>query len=151
LRSHYKYDLVPDLTRFRAHRRVHKGYTYLRLSGSLATLPGELLAAASEGTTAVDLQGVVFDPAETSEWRTYVNAAMARGSSLQLLNCPPGFLESAVAPEDMRDKLKIRTFALPYDCLRCETTTPYMVDVAENLEQLVSGIAPAALCPACGS
>ena len=151
LRSHYKYALAPDLTRFRAYRRTHKGYTYLRLSGSIATLPSDLLVAASEGTTVADLEGIVFDPTEVTEWRTYVRAALTKLKSLQLLNCPPGFLESAVAPEDLHDQLKVRTFALSYDCLRCETTTAYMVDVAENLEQLVGGIAPSARCPICRS
>lgn len=150
-RSQYKYALTPDLTRFRAYRRTHKDYTYLRLSGSVATLPGDLLVAASEGTTVVDLEGVVFEPTQVTEWRTYVRTALTKVTSLQLLNCPPGFFEGAVAPEDLHDKLKIRTFALSYDCLRCETTTAYMVDVAENLEQLVGGTAPPARCPTCQS
>jgi len=147
------YGLAPDLTRFRAHRRVHKGYTYLRLSGNLVTLPSDLLAAASEGTTVADLEGIVFDPAHAhvAEWRAYVRTALPKLKSLQLLHCPLGFLEHAVSPEELRDKLKIRTFALPYDCLRCETTTAHMVDVAENLEQLVGGAAPTARCSACGS
>jgi DNA-directed RNA polymerase subunit RPC12/RpoP len=151
LRSHFKYDLPPDLTRFRAFRRVHKNYTYLRLSGNIATLPSELLVAASEGATVVDLEGVVFDPAQVIEWRKYVRTALTRLPSLQLLHCPPGFLESAVAPEDLQDNLKVRTFALWYDCLHCETTTAQMVDVAENLEQLVAGVAPAARCATCQS
>jgi hypothetical protein len=36
-----------------------------------------------------------------------------------------------VTTEDLHDKPG-RTFALWYDCLRCETTTAHMVDVAEN-------------------
>jgi hypothetical protein len=151
LRAQLKYDLAPDLTRFRAHRRVRKANTYLRLSGSLEMLPSELLAAASEGTTVADLEGVVFDPSQASAWRAYVRAALPRVKSLQLLSCPPGFLEHAVALEDLQDKLKIRTFALPYDCLRCETTAAYQVDVAENLEQLVEGIAPPMQCLTCQS
>jgi DNA-directed RNA polymerase subunit RPC12/RpoP len=152
-RSHLQYGLAPDLNRFRAFRRVHKGYTYLRMSGDLGTIPRDLLAAASEGTTVADLEGIVFDPAHAhvTEWRTYLRTALAKLKSLQLLNCPLGFLEHAVAPEDLRDKLKVRTFALPYDCLRCETTTAHMVDVAENLEQLVGGAAPTARCTTCGS
>ena len=150
-RSHLGYDLALDLTRFRAFRRVQGGYTYLRLSGNLATLPSETLAAASAGTTVVDLAGIIFDPAEVSGWRTYVQLALARLPSLQLQNCPPGFLESAVTVDDLRDRLKVRTFALPYECLRCETTMAYLVDVAENLEQLVGGVAPAASCPQCQS
>jgi DNA-directed RNA polymerase subunit RPC12/RpoP len=153
LRSQLQYGLAPDLTRFRAFRRVHKGYTYIRMSGSLATLPRELLTAASEGTAVADLEGVVFDPAHdhVTEWRAYVRTVLPKLKSLQLLHCPLGFLEHAVAPEDLRDKLKVRTFALPYDCLRCETTTAHLVDVAENLEQLVVGTAPSARCATCGS
>jgi DNA-directed RNA polymerase subunit RPC12/RpoP len=153
LRSQLQYGLAPDLNRFRAFRRVHKDYTYLRMSGDLATLPSELLVAASEGTTVADLEGIVFDPAHAhvTAWRTYVRTALTKLKSLQLLHCPLGFLEHAVAPEDLRDRLKVRTFALSYDCLRCETTTPHMVDVAENLEQLVGGVAPTARCTTCGS
>ena len=151
LRTHFRYDLEPDLNRFRAHRSVRNGYTYLRLSGGLGRLPHELLIGASEGTTVLDLSGVVLDPQDLTPWRTYVQAALSKLKSLQLVNCPPGFIETAVAPEDLREKVKIRTFALPYDCVRCETTTAHMVDVAENLEQLVKGNAPYAACPKCQS
>jgi len=151
LRSQFKYDLTPDLTRFRAYRRVRNAYMYLRLSGSLGLLPAEVLTAASEGTTVVDLENIVFDPAQVNPWRTYVRTALTKVKSLQLMNCPPGFLEHAVGPEDLHGKLKVRTFALSYDCLRCETTTAHMVDVAENLEQLVGGTAPTARCATCKS
>jgi DNA-directed RNA polymerase subunit RPC12/RpoP len=150
-RSHFKYDLVPDLHRFRAYRSARNGYTYLRLSGSLGRLPHEVLAAASDGTTVLDLGGIVLDPAELTPWRTYVQSTLSKLKSLQLANCPPGFLETAVAPEDLREKVKIRTFALPYECVRCETTIAHMVDVAENLEHLVKGNAPYAACPTCQS
>ena len=149
LRSHFAYDLSPDLTRFRAFRRAHKTYTYLRLSGNIATLPHELLAHASAGTTIVDLERVVFDVADVIPWQTYVKSAMTKLSSLQLLNCPVGFLEGAVLPTDLRNKLKVRTFALPYECARCFTTTAHNVDVAENLEHLVKGTVPVASCPTC--
>lgn len=150
-RSQLQYRLAPDLNRFRAHRRLHKGNTYLRLSGNLAAAPSERLLAGSEGTTVVDLTGAVFDAGQLTAWRTYVRGALAKLKSLQLLGCPLGFLEGAVAPEDLRDKLKIRTFALSYDCLRCNTAMPQMVDVAEHLELLVGGIAPPAQCTTCSS
>jgi hypothetical protein len=151
LRSQLQYRLAPDLNRFRAHRRLHKDHTYLRLSGNLAALPSERLLAASEATTVVDLTGAVFESGQLTAWRAYVRGALGKLRSLQLLGCPLGFLEGAVAPEDLRDKLKIRTFALSYDCLRCNTAMPQMVDVAEHLELLVGGIAPPALCTTCGS
>jgi hypothetical protein len=148
-RTHFKYDLAPDLTRFRAHRRRRNAYTYLRFSGSLGLLPVEPLVAASEGTTVVDLVGTVYSPVEIGPWRAYVQAALAKVQALHLLDCPPGFFESAVAIEDLHDKLKVRTFALLYECLRCNTAIPYMVDVAENLEHLAAGVAPPAQCPSC--
>ncbi len=151
MRSQLRYDLAPDLTRFRAHRSVRNGHTYIRLSGSLALLPPEPLAAASEGTVVIDLAGIVFSPTEVAPWRAYVQAALPRVKSLQLINCPLGFLENAVAIEDLHDRLKVRTFAQSYDCVRCDMPVPCMVDVAENLEHLVAGIAPPARCPTCQS
>jgi DNA-directed RNA polymerase subunit RPC12/RpoP len=151
LRSQLKYDLPDDVTRFRARRRVQNGYTYLRLSGSMALLPPEPLAAASGGTTVVDLAGAVCSPAEAAPWRAYVQAVLPKVTSLQLANCPPGFLEVGVTLEDLQDKLKVRTFTLAYECLRCNTAVPILVDVAENLEQLAAGQAPPAQCPSCQS
>ncbi|MDQ3364391.1 MAG: hypothetical protein M3680_03090 [Myxococcota bacterium] len=151
LRSRMKYELSPDLTRFRAHRRVRQGYTYLKVSGSMAMLPPEVLAGASEGTTVLDVHGAVVNPTQLAPWRAYLQAAVAKVPSLQLLNCPPGFLEQAVVPEDLQDKLKVRSFALSYDCPRCTTPTAAMIDVAENLEQLVGGTAPPARCASCQS
>lgn len=151
LRSQLEYPLVPDLRRFRAHRRLYKGYAYLRLSGSLTALPSERLVAASEGTTVVDLSGAVYEPGQLTAWRTYVRGALAKVKSLQLLDCPHEFLEHGVAPEDLHDKLRVRTFALSYDCVHCEAEVTRMVDVAENLEHLVGGFPPPAQCPTCGS
>ncbi|MCX5742707.1 MAG: hypothetical protein NT062_09445 [Proteobacteria bacterium] len=148
-RSQLGYDLAPDLARFRAHRRVGKTATYLRLSGGLSRLPSTLLAAASEGTTILDLETIVFDPAELTQWRAYVQEVLPKVRELQLMNCPPGFLESAVHVEDLHDKVKVRTFSLWYHCPRCDKPSAHWVDVAVNLEQLVRGTAPTARCPQC--
>jgi hypothetical protein len=151
LRNRFKYELTPDVSRFRAHRRVGKGSVYLRLSGDLTRMPADVLARSSEGATVVDLAGVVFDPSELTQWRTYLRTALPAVTSLQLLDCPPGFLETAVRPEDLQSKLKIRSFALQYLCPSCNTTVGAMVDVALNLEQLSDGIVPAARCVTCQS
>lgn len=151
LRERFKYDLSPDLSAFRAGRSVHKGYTYLRLSGSMELLPSDVLAAASGGTTVVDLEHIVFNPPHVGPWQAYVEAALARGTSLQLMHCPPGLLEYVVVPDRYGDTLKIRSLALAYDCARCGTVTTRMVDVAENLEQLVRGNTPLMGCPSCQS
>jgi hypothetical protein len=151
LRDQLKYELTPDTTRFRAYRRAGKGSVYLRLTGNIAALPVEPLVQASEGTTVVDLANITFDPVELTQWRTYVRTALPAVSSLQLLDCPAGFLERAVEPSDLEGKLKVRTFALPYLCSSCNAVERAMVNVAEYLEQLTEGIVPAALCPICKS
>ncbi|HEX4416943.1 MAG TPA: hypothetical protein VH165_03545 [Kofleriaceae bacterium] len=151
LRSQLRYDLVPDLSRFRAFRRTLNDYSYLRLSGSLALLPSHVLAEASVGTAIVDLASVMFDPAEIAPWRLYIEEALPKLKSLQLLDCPAGFLDSAVVPADLSTKLKVRTFAVPYDCFQCETASVHTINVADNLEQLVRGIVPAVTCTSCQS
>lgn len=147
MRTRFNYDLSADLTRFRAFRRTHKGYTYIRLSGNIATLRPDVLA--SEGTTVVDLAQVVFDPDQLGAWRDYLKSATTRVKSLQLENCPPGFLEHAVRSDDLRERVKIRTFTASYECVTCGTRSLHLVDVAKNLEELVQGALPTARCRQC--
>ena len=149
LRAQLGYQLSPDLTRFRAFRRVQKDYTYVRMSGGLSTLPGEVVAAATTGTTVVDLKDILFDRTQLAPWRAFVDAALPRVASLQLLDCPVGFLEHAVHTRDLETKLKVRSFALAYDCIRCNAPTVHLVDVAEHLEELVAGASPPARCGTC--
>jgi hypothetical protein len=151
LRDQLRYELTPDVARFRAFRRVSKGNVYLRLTGNITALPIEPLAKASEGTTIVDLAQIIFDPMDVNQWRTYLRTALASVGSLQLLDCPVGFLERGVRPEDLEAKLKVRTFALQYLCPTCNTVGSAMVDVAEHLEQLTEGMVPTAYCPTCQS
>ena len=149
LRTKLGYDLPVDLTRFRAQYRVRAPYTYLRLSGSLATLPSEKLVKAVHGTTVVDLGGVLVDPGQLESWHGFVEAVRKQGPPLQLLACPVGFFESALTADELRDRVKIRTLALSYECPHCKTSSPHVIDVAENLEHLAQGRAPTASCPSC--
>jgi len=151
LRTHLKYDLSPDLTRFRAFRRTSRDFTYLRLSGNLATLPPEPLVQASSGTVLVDLEHVVAEPHQLDAWRSYVTTVAPTVKSLQLVHCPVGFLESALEPGDFSDKVKVRTFMHRYTCGTCGTWPTHAVDVAANLEELVAGQVPAMRCPTCRS
>jgi hypothetical protein len=148
-RSRYRYDLSPDLTRFRALGVTTDEHAYMRLSGSFARLPAEKLAQAMRPTTVVDLEGVIFDPSNLHEWRAFVDTAVPKVKALQLMSCPPGFLETAVTTADLRGKIKIRTFALAYRCVRCDKSSAQYVDVAEYLEELVAGRLPDAKCPSC--
>lgn len=149
LRTNLGYDLPIDLTRFRAQRRARAPYTYLRLSGSLATLPADRLAKAAQGTTVIELGGVMVEPGQLDGWHGFVEAAKTQGSALQLLACPVGFLETALTADELRDRVKIRTFGLSYECPQCQTSTSHVIDVAENLEYLAQGTAPAVTCSSC--
>ena len=149
MRAHLKYDLSPDLTRFRAYRRVHKQLTYLRLTGNIATLPPDIVARAAQNTTVVDLAGIVFEPGQTSGFQTFVQTAKPNVEVMQLLDCPPRFLDIVFHPEDLDDKLKVRSYALMHRCDNCGTVATRMIDVAQCLEQLVVGEVPAARCGSC--
>jgi hypothetical protein len=151
LRSQFQYTIAPDLTRFRAFRRATKGAAYLRLSGNTATLPSAAIANACEATTVVDLGAVLYDPALLEPWRAFIQTALPRVTSLQLLDCPPGFFEAAITAEDLSAKLAIRTFASLYECSNCHAITAHMIDVAANLEQLIQGVMPSRPCATCQS
>lgn len=144
-----KYDIKPDRSRFRAFRRTKDGTTYLRVSGSLTGLPAETLINASQGLTVVDLEGAIADGADFSGWRRYVEGVGEKVPQLHLLNCPPRFLEQAVQISDLHHKMKIRTFATLYECARCNIVTPHYIDVADNLEQLATGVVPLRQCASC--
>ena len=149
MRSHLQYDLSPDLTRFRAYRKVQKGYTYLQITGNIAAMPSDVVARACSGTVVADLQGVVVEPTGITKWHELVQAASPNVTSLQLASCPLEFLETAVTPDDLHGKVKIRSFTVPLQCGVCDTTTPMLVDVAANLEELTLGQIPAGRCSSC--
>lgn len=147
MRERLKYDLVPDVTRFRAQRRAQNGLIYLRLSGDLTKLQPAALATNTAGTLLVDLAGVTFGD-DLNAWRSYVDTVLPKVASLELIACPPRFLDVAVTVEDL-SKTKVRTAAIVYPCPSCATSTTVMLDIASNLEQLVEGQFPASQCPTC--
>lgn len=151
MRTRLNYDLSPDLSRFRAFRRSSVDRTYLRLSGNVSNLPVELLARVINGATVIDLEHVVFEPTQMGSWHTFLKATGPNVRSIQLMNCPPQFLEVGVTPAELRDKVKVRSFAQAYICETCGIPTRQLVDVALNLEHLVVAAIPAAKCPSCRS
>jgi hypothetical protein len=151
LRSDLKYNVSPDVNRFRAYRLQSKEYTYLRLSGDVAGLSPEPLRRASEGTTIIDLAGVTvhaFDEGSLAPWRSYLDAVVQQVPAVQLLDCPVGFLEAGLQPDDLQ-RVKVRTFALGHHCATCSATATTLVDVAATLEHLVEGKVPAQPCGTC--
>jgi hypothetical protein len=148
LRKEFGYDLPTDVTRLRARRKVREPYTYVRLSGALATVPGTL-ANTLQGTVVIDLAQASIDPDQSAAWSSFVQALALKGSSVQLMRCPVGFLDAGVTLDDLRNKLKIRTFQLDYVCHACQLIGPQTVDVADQLESLVQGLAPPFRCTSC--
>jgi hypothetical protein len=152
LRTKFKYDIAQDTTRFRASSYSQGELTYLRLSGNLSAIVPEKVLEATEGTTIVDLEGGVFDGEGIDAWRAYFQGALSKVKTLQLLACPSGFLEHAVETNDLRNGLVVRSFAMLYECRRCDqTSSMFSVDVASNLEELVQGHLPGQSCPSCKS
>ncbi len=150
LRTRFKYEITPDVARFRAGGATQNDMAYLRLSGNLVGLVPERLVDASLPTTVVDVEGVVVDD-HVGNWRAYMDAVLPKLKQMQLVGCPVGFLDHAVTSADLRNRVKVRSFAMPYECQRCQTRTVNTIDVAENLEELVQGKLPGAGCPSCQS
>ncbi|HEY4056426.1 MAG TPA: hypothetical protein VGM39_07445, partial [Kofleriaceae bacterium] len=150
-RSQLKYDLAPDLARFRAIGAQLDDISYMRLSGQLQRLPGDKLTHAARARTIMDLEGIVFDEAGLGQWEECMHTLLPKVKQLQLHGCPPGFLETAVSTADLRDKVAIRTFTHAYECMRCDAMRPMAIDVAANLEDLVQGKIPDSICATCKS
>ncbi|CAN5756223.1 hypothetical protein BH11MYX2_BH11MYX2_03090 [soil metagenome] len=150
-RTQLKYDLAPDLARFRAVGAQLEDISYMRLSGQLARLPSDKLTHAARARTIMDLEGVVFDDSGVPAWGACMDAVLPKVTSLQLHGCPPGFLEAAVPVADLRDRVKVRSFVHAYECVRCDAMRPREIDVAANLEDLVMGKLPDSTCPTCKS
>ncbi|HEY4181326.1 MAG TPA: hypothetical protein VGM90_30985 [Kofleriaceae bacterium] len=150
-RNQLKYDLTPDLARFRAVGTQLEDISYMRLSGQLARLPSDKLAHAARARTIMDLEGVAFDDAGVSAWEECMSTILPKVKQLQLHGCPAGFLEAAVSVADLRDAVKVRSFTYAYECMRCDAMRPREIDVAANLEDLVMGKLPDSACPTCKS
>lgn len=150
LRSRYRYNITPDLQRFRAARTANSEYVFMRLTGNVHGIASEALARNTEKVTVLDVGGLIMSTRAKgfAAWRAYVRAALPNVSSLQLLDCPVGFLDQGVTQDDF-PKLKVRTFALEYLCDHCQIGTTKLIDVAQNLEDLVEGRYPVEPCGNC--
>ncbi|HEY0250254.1 MAG TPA: hypothetical protein VGC41_01965, partial [Kofleriaceae bacterium] len=151
MRTRLHYDLSPDLSRFRAFRRTRGDQTFMRLSGNISTLPIDTVARAAQGVTVIDLANIVYERSQLRSWHEFLKTAAANVRSLQLMNCPAGFLEVGVTPEELHGRVKVRSFTQGHVCETCGTTTAQFIDVAVNLEHLVMGVIPPTRCPSCRS
>ncbi len=153
LSSKLNYTVSESARRLRVDKIIEGRSTYLKLSGDLdGSFPREKLAEGLEGTIIIDLAGIgKIDPAGAAEWRGFMQMVTPTAESIFLLAVPPGFLEKLTKPEDLGPKAQVITFAMPYACERCATTSSQVIDVEQHFDVLKFATPPEMKCKDCKS
>jgi len=169
LQSHPPVAVPPDVSGFLASRlnysadagarklKIEKAIdgraTYLKLSGDLdASFPREKIADGAEGDVIFDLGGIgKIDPAGAAEWRQMMLQIAAPSERILIVGAPAAFVERLTKTEDLGQKGLILTFAMPYSCPTCRSTSAREVDVTQHWDVLKFATPPELKCPDCGS
>jgi anti-anti-sigma regulatory factor len=169
LQSHPPVPVAPDVAAFLATRlnytadagarklKIEKAIdgraTYLKLSGDLdASFPREKIADGAEGDVIFDLGGIgKIDPAGAAEWRQMMLQIAAPSERILISGAPAAFVERLTKVEDLGQKGLILSFAMPYSCPTCRSTSAREVDVAQHWDVLKFATPPELKCPDCGS
>ena len=153
LSSKLNYTVSDAARKLRVDKIIEGRSTYLRLAGDLdGSFPREKLAEGLEGTVIIEVAGVgKIEPAGAAEWRGFLQMVTPACDAIYLLGVPPGFLEKLTRPEDMGPKAQVVTFAIPYTCNTCATTTAQQVDVEQHYDVLKFATPPEMRCPDCKS
>jgi anti-anti-sigma regulatory factor len=169
LQSHPPVAVPPDVSAFLASRlnysadagarklKIEKAIdgraTYLKLSGDLdASFPREKIADGAEGDVIFDLGGIgKIDPAGAAEWRQMMLQIAAPSERILIVGAPAAFVERLTKTEDLGQKGLILTFAMPYSCPTCRSTSAREVDVTQHWDVLKFATPPELKCPDCGS
>src|SRR5438105_11071385 len=69
---------------------------------------------------------------------------------IYMLGCPPVFLERLTKAEDLGQKAQVLSFAMPYSCQKCATTSSQIVDVEQHFDVLKFATPPEMKCTDCG-
>lgn len=169
LQSHPPVQVPPDVASFLASRlnytadagarklKIEKAIdgraTYLKLSGDLdASFPREKIADGAEGDVIFDLGGIgKIDPAGAAEWRQMMLQIAAPSERIVIIGAPAAFVERLTKVEDLGQKGLILSFAMPYQCPTCRSTSAREVDVTQHWDVLKFATPPELKCPDCGS
>ena len=169
LQSHPPVPVAPDVAAFLASRlnytadagarklKIEKAIdgraTYLKLSGDLdGSFPREKIADGAEGDVIFDLAGIgKIDPAGAAEWRQMMLQIAAPSERILIVGAPAAFVERLTKTEDLGQKGLILTFAMPYSCPTCRSTSAREIDVAQHWDVLKFATPPELKCPDCGS
>jgi hypothetical protein len=151
LSSKLNYTVSDAARKLRIDKIIEGRSTYLRLAGDLdGSFPREKLAEGLEGTVILDVAGIgKIEPAGAAEWRGFLQMITPACDAIHLLGVPPGFLEKLTRPEDLGPKAQVVTFAIPYTCGTCATTTAQAVDVEQHYDVLKFATPPEMKCADC--
>jgi anti-anti-sigma regulatory factor len=152
LAAKLNYAVSDSARRLRIDKHIEGRSTYLKIIGDLdGSFPREKLAEGQEGTIVLDLGGIgKIDPAGAAEWRGFLAMITPPTERIFLAGCPPMFLERLTKPEDLGPKAQVMSFAMPYSCAKCATTSSQHVDVEQHFDVLKFATPPEMKCPDCG-
>jgi anti-anti-sigma regulatory factor len=152
LAAKLNYAVSDSARRLRVEKTIEGRSTYLKIAGDLdGSFPREKLAEGLEGTIVLDVGGVgKIDPAGAAEWRGFLQMITPTCEQIVLLGCPPVFLERLTRQEDMGPKAQVMSFAMPYSCAKCATTSSQAVDVEQHFDVLKFATPPEMKCGDCG-
>jgi anti-anti-sigma regulatory factor len=151
LSSKLNYAVSDASRKLRIDKIIEGRSTYLKLAGDLdGSFPREKLAEGLEGTVIIEVAGVgKIEPAGAAEWRGFLQMVTPSADSIYLLGVPPVFLEKLTRPEDLGPKGQVITFAIPYTCNTCSTTSLQPVDVEQHYDVLKFATPPETRCGDC--
>lgn len=152
LRSHLKYQFASDARRLQVEgHAVRSSMSYIRISGTIdRSFPAEAVVRGLVGKAVIDLSAAkLADQGGVTQWRAMIRAAQPQVSSITLIECPPGFLERALVPEDVDERLQVLSFQVEYECIGCTTRVTHSVDAAVHHVGLRSATFPNVSCATC--
>jgi hypothetical protein len=151
LASRLNYAVADGARKLKIEKQIEGRATYLKLSGDLdGTFPREKLGEGLEGDVMFDLGGVgKIDPAGAAEWRTLMQQVAPATDRILLVGCPAAFVERLTKAEDLGGKGVVLSFAMPYSCPTCKSTSAREVDVARHWDILKFATPPELSCADC--
>jgi hypothetical protein len=153
LASKLNYSTDAGARKLKIEKAIDGRATYLKLSGDLdGSFPREKIADGAEGDVIFDLAGIgKIDPAGAAEWRQMMAQIAAPSERILIAGAPAAFVERLTKVEDLGQKGLILSFAMPYSCPTCRSTSARELDVAEHWDVLKFATPPELKCADCGS
>jgi hypothetical protein len=151
LSSKLNYAVSDASRKLRIDKIIEGRATFLKLAGDLdGSFPREKLAEGLEGQVIMEVAGIgKIEPAGAAEWRGFLQMVTPSADAIYLLGVPPVFLEKLTRPEDLGPKAQVISFAIPYTCNTCSTTSLQPVDVEQHYDVLKFATPPETRCADC--